>query len=375
MRILLVEPDFEDNGAIRVSLDRARRWVEAGAYVTVLFVSGQSLGKAIKVPASLDVVVASKALRSARWMLPSAILRGLHLAYRSDVVVGGREIASGLLIGSLLARLTRRPFAVTIHSDVEAALDRHGTPRHRRNVLACIREASLAVPVSDGLVQGLVELGVAESRIKVVPNGIDAAQLRLLAGYPPTLTLPTGPFMVGLGRLSHEKAFDLLIRAHAEALRGGSIPHRLLLMGEGPDHADLVQLAATLGVSDTVLFAGFVDNPYPVLARADLFVLPSRWEGFSLALAEALSLGVPAIATDCVAGPRQILEGGRHGKLVPVDDVPALAAAITHHFNHPEELRGQSLAARETIGDRFDARSAALAHLEVLEAISRRAAG
>jgi glycosyltransferase involved in cell wall biosynthesis len=371
MRILLVEPDFEDNGAIRVSLDRARRWVHKGAEVNLLIVSGHGVTAPVALPGCLRPVVASTGLRRALWTLPSVVAHGLPLARRSDVVVGGREIASGLLIGTLLAQLARKPLAVTVHSDVEAALTEYGTLRHRGNVLACIRRAGLVAPVSSGLVPGLLALGVPAKRVEIVRNGIDAARLRSLAAERPELLLPPGSVVVGLGRLSREKGFDLLIEAHALALRNGARHHRLLLMGAGPEHDNLVQLAAMLGVADSVVFGGFVDNPYPNLARADLFVLASRWEGFSLALAEAISLGVPAIACDCIAGPGEILAEGRYGRLVPVEDVHALAAAIGDHLHDPQPLRRASKAGATFVEENFDAEAAATGHLDALERLGQ----
>jgi glycosyltransferase involved in cell wall biosynthesis len=92
---------------------------------------------------------------------------------------------------------------------------------------------------------------------------------------------------------------------------------------------DLEDLARRLGIADDVAFPGFVDNPYCWLSRARLFALSSRVEGFGMVLAEALALGVPVVATDCPSGPREILQGGRYGALVPVGDPGALAAAMT----------------------------------------------
>jgi glycosyltransferase involved in cell wall biosynthesis len=371
-RVLVVEPDFNENGAVRVSLDRARRWMDMGAEVTNLFVSAHHEGSRVAVPAGLRTIAANAALRSARWMLPGALARGLPEALRADVVVAGREIASGLLIGTLLAKLARRPLAVTIHSNVEAALKHHGTPRHRRNVLACLRSAHLLVPVAQGLVRGLVDLGIRKDRIEVVENGFEPALIRANAAQEPATALPPGPFLFALGRLSEQKGFDTLIAAHARALQQGAPPHRLLIAGEGPDLEHLKALAAEQGVTDSVTFAGFLHDPHAVLARADLFVLPSRWEGFPLALSEAVLLGTPAIATDCVSGPREILDEGRFGDLVPVNDEEALAQAITMHLKEPGRLRSRAAAGAHHVETRYTAEGAARAHLEALKRLRHR---
>ena len=87
-------------------------------------------------------------------------------------------------------------------------------------------------------------------------------------------------------------------------------------------------MAASLGVANDLDLPGFVANPYAYMARASLFVLSSRWEGFGNVLAEALACGCPAVSTDCPSGPAEILADGRYGPLVPVGDAAALAAAM-----------------------------------------------
>ena len=94
-----------------------------------------------------------------------------------------------------------------------------------------------------------------------------------------------------------------------------------------------------LGVSASVDLPGFDDDPLPTIAGADLFALPSRWEGMGQSLAEALLLATPVVAADCVAGPRLMLADGAHGDLVPVGDHEALAAAISAHLRRPARLR------------------------------------
>jgi glycosyltransferase involved in cell wall biosynthesis len=118
-------------------------------------------------------------------------------------------------------------------------------------------------------------------------------------------------------------------------------------------------LAAALGVADDLLLPGFVANPHAWLARARLFVLSSRWEGSPNALAEALALGVPSVATDCLSGPRELLADGRYGPLVPVGDAPALRAAMAATLAQP--LPAEHL--RQAVGDyRQDTAAAAYLH-------------
>lgn len=135
------------------------------------------------------------------------------------------------------------------------------------------------------------------------------------------------PVVCGVGRLVPEKGFEYLIRAFA-VVREQHAEAKLILIGKGPLHESLCRLADELGVHDSIDFLGFQENPWAYMARADLFVMSSLAEAFGNVLAEALSLGTPVVATDCPFGPREILENGRYGQLVPPADSMALADAM-----------------------------------------------
>ena len=100
------------------------------------------------------------------------------------------------------------------------------------------------------------------------------------------------------------------------------------MLGEGPERSRLRSLTRELSLQKFVEMPGFVANPYHIMERSDVFVLASRFEGLPLALMEARALGIPIVSTDCVAGPREILNDGHDGLLVPVNDHVAMADAI-----------------------------------------------
>ena len=110
-----------------------------------------------------------------------------------------------------------------------------------------------------------------------------------------------------------------------------------MIIGQGELLGALRELAATLGVGEDVRFVGFQPNPWKFMKNAAVFVLSSAWEGFGNVLAEALSLGVPVVSTDCPHGPREILQDGRLGHLVPVGDPAALGQAIARTLDDPPE--------------------------------------
>lgn len=174
--------------------------------------------------------------------------------------------------------------------------------------------------------------GLPRPLIRPVPRPVIPAELfdrpRPPAGPPPHpwLGTPAVPVILGVGELCPRKDFATLVRAFAR-LRAQR-PARLLILGRGGERGRLLALAAQLGVAGEVQLPGFVADPFPYLARADLFALTSRWEGLGFVLIEALALGTPVVATDCPSGPAEILAGGRFGRLVPVGDDAALAQAM-----------------------------------------------
>ncbi len=159
------------------------------------------------------------------------------------------------------------------------------------------------------------------------------------------------PVLLGVGRLAGQKDFGTLIRAFAGVHRVQAA--RLIILGEGAQRANLEALAAELGVAEDVSLPGFADNPFAFMARADLFVLSSRFEGLPGALIQAMACGCKVVSTNCPSGPAEILKGGQLAPLVPVGDVEALTQAILATLNEPTprpELRNRAFEfSEETI--------------------------
>jgi len=134
------------------------------------------------------------------------------------------------------------------------------------------------------------------------------------------------PVVLGCGRLTKQKGFIYLIQAMARLQ--DKVPVRLVILGKGEQEAALKQLARDLDIQDKVAFIGFQSNPYKFIARADVFVLSSLWEGLPTVLIEAMACGTPVVSTDCPFGPSEIITHEINGLLVPPADAEALAAAI-----------------------------------------------
>lgn len=221
-------------------------------------------------------------------------------------------------------------------------------------------EAPLVIANSEGAAADLAaNFGVAPERLKVVHNGVDTAAARFRSAEPLEEGLTvffSRPVIAACGRLTPAKAYDGLLRAFAllkDRRRRPRSPDRpdaaLFIAGDGELRKDLFRLCASLGLAAAwrdprraagadVFFAGETENPHKYTARAALFVLSSRWEGFPNSLLEALAVGAPCAAADCASGPREILapgsspsgswpDKGPYGVLLPVLDGSAAEAA------------------------------------------------
>lgn len=187
-----------------------------------------------------------------------------------------------------------------------------------------------------------------------VANGVDREILVRRGDRPlddPWFMPGAPPVILGVGRLSRQKGFDLLIRAFAHA--AGDRPLRLVIVGPG-NPGPLQRQAAGLGVADRVRLLGFQPNPYRYIARAALVAISSRWEGSSNVVLEALALGTPVVAAACPTGIREVVAPLGEALLVPPEDPVALADAMLDRLDRPRD------------GDRLRARAEAFALDETL---------
>jgi glycosyltransferase involved in cell wall biosynthesis len=174
--------------------------------------------------------------------------------------------------------------------------------------------------------------GVAEARVSAIYNPvIDDDFLRQsneeTSELHPWFELSDRRVILAVGRLDVQKGFDTLLAAFS-ILASSDDSAYLIILGEGKHRAQLEALRKKLGLIQRVAFPGFATNPYPSMKRASLFVLSSMSEGLPGVLVQAMACGTQVVSTDCPTGPREILEDGKWGALVPVGDEVALAHAM-----------------------------------------------
>jgi glycosyltransferase involved in cell wall biosynthesis len=203
-----------------------------------------------------------------------------------------------------------------------------------------IRGADHIIVIAHELKDYLVSrVGIPPDKISVIHNPIMTEKVRKAAEEPITESWSkdhSGDFLLSVGRLELQKDYPTLFKALIRVRR--EFPIRLLILGEGTERANLESLVRSMGLEEVVRMPGFTSNPFRFMKRAKVFVFPSKHEGFGNVLLEAMACGVPIVSTDCPTGPREILEDGKWGNLVPVGDVDALAEAILESLRHPRVL-------------------------------------
>ncbi len=277
----------------------------------------------------------------------------------------------------LLARLLRRQqpeilFSTSSGANVMAALASLLTPGRRRLVLSersilarrtrlksivmtrlkrwLYPRADCITAVSLGVKRDLLRrLRLPEERVQVVYNPVLTADLTGRAAEAPSHPwfAEAPPVVLAAGRQVAAKGFDCLLDAFARIRRHREA--RLLILGEGPLRPDLEAQITHLDLEDRVSLPGFDPNPLACMARCTLFVLSSRREGLPGALIQAMACGAPAIATDCSAGPAEIISHGDSGLLVPVDDPAVLAASIEQLLGNPGARAAMALRGRQAV--------------------------
>lgn len=198
------------------------------------------------------------------------------------------------------------------------------------------------IAVSRGVADDLIGHSIVRDKdVVTAPNPVITEQTEAAAQQPPAhpwLRDKSLPVIVALGRLSHQKGFDMLLNAMSKLQQ--HVNCRLVIFGEGELREPLQQIANELGIEERVSFAGYTDNPLAEIRCADLFVLSSRFEGSPNGLVEAMSVDTPVVAFDCPHGPREILRKKLADNLVEYKNVDSLVQVIKRELNQQSKNTG-----------------------------------
>lgn len=336
-------------GAERVMANLARGFAEAGYRVDLVLTVSEGIylsqlppqvrvvdlqgGRFSRSPSSAQASSSSSTVRCL-WPLVRYLRRE-----RPGVLLGATHfINEGAIVAQRIAQgLSPSPRPTRVWVAEHTTLSQEARWVEQRSARMAPHTARWLYPWADGIIavseeaaQDLAQTtGLPRSRIQVIYNPVITPELFRAAQEPldhPWFAPGQPPVILGCGRFVAQKNFAILVEAFAQVRRRRSA--RLLLMGGGRETQALRELGQALGVGDDMLLWDFQPNPYAIMQRSALLVQSSRWEGLPTVLIEALALGLPIVATQCPSGVQEILGGGRYGRLVPVGDRDALAAAM-----------------------------------------------
>jgi len=339
--VILTLPDLVPGGAQRVFIDLAKSLTDAG-YKTTAIVAYPSRGEWSFSPATN--VIRLSDTEYGFWsplMLPILFfrLRKLLKNEHPDAVI---STLTGMNLLTILAadyRLRDYPVIVREASTMQNTA---------RQIIRTLKKrlyprATAIIAVSEGVVNELESIiGLPRSNLHIINNPVNKKHLKAASKTDVAhkwLKDKSCPVFISVGRLTKAKDYGTLIRA-LELVRL-TLPAKLVIIGEGPERPGLERLVDSLKINDAVDMPGHFDNPYALMARADVFVLSSRWEGFVNVLLEALALGMPIASTDCHSSPREILENGKYGHLAPPGNPRMLAESMLQALNSPLQSEHQ----------------------------------
>jgi glycosyltransferase involved in cell wall biosynthesis len=343
MKIALVITSLGAGGAERVMITLANHLAARGRDVTLLTFAPPGTRPYYPVDSrvtlrDLDVVTSERRLHSLQQMLWRIfVLRRALRAIEPDLVI------------SFLVKINIITILATRGLDVDLVVSECNNPERQtmNPVWRWLRDRLYGV--ADCLVtpsQGVLNVlpAAVRARGRVIPNPVD---------LPPAATRRAdGRTLIAVGRLEHQKGFDLLLPAFAR-VAADHPDWRLVIWGEGSERHRLEALREQLGLAGRVHLPGVTERPGQWVNDATLFVLSSRFESFGNVVAEAMSAGLPVISADCPWGPSEIVQHGVDGWLVPPEDVAALAEGLDL-LMRDEALRTRLAEAAARNAQRFE---------------------
>jgi glycosyltransferase involved in cell wall biosynthesis len=358
LSILFLGTQMALGGAQRLLLDQAAWFHGHNHHVTCAFLYdkenlAEAWRRSLEFPLlSLSGIRSNDTLIKKVGGLILGLLRLWRLLRRGKFDVVQTFTYDSNLLGLPLAWLAGVPVRIATHHGIIEGFPRLVERLHSALVNAGM--ASILVNVSRKVLEQAAGVGIRREHMTVIPNGIpsggrhdsDRESIRADLGVTARDVL-----ILSVGRLVYQKGHEYLVQA-MESLRG-ELPHtKAVICGEGPLRRQLQSQIDRLGLGGVVTLLGNRLDIDRFLGSADIFVLPSRWEGLPVALLEAMDAGLPVVATR-VEGVEEVVQNETHGLLVPPEDARALAESIRRLVLNPDLRQKMSLGARARIREAY----------------------
>ncbi|MBA2541087.1 MAG: glycosyltransferase [Deltaproteobacteria bacterium] len=348
-RVLFFRPQLGDGGADRVTITLLRHLDRSRFEPVIALVkrTGELLGE---VPDDVEVVD----LGASRLALAAPALARTISRLAPDVVICTAGGANVIAVAAHRLARSRARLVLSERNAVKRDVGAIRTVVERGIKRVAYRMADEITAVSDGVAEDLIsDLRLPRERVRVVYNPVIHPGQRELAAAAvehPWFTSGTPP-LIAVGRLVEQKDYPTMFDAFRRILEGAP-SSRLAIFGKGPLRAALEQRVGALGLADRIQFFGFDPNPFRYMARASVMLQSSRAEGLPGTIIQSMGCGTPVVSTDCDHGPREVIDDGANGYLVPVGDANRLADRALELLADPG-LRARFSAAAASAAQRF----------------------
>lgn len=329
--IAIFVPTLSPGGAEMVAVNLARGFSERGFRVDLLVVAGGKLRSLLPPAVNVYQIGRGRVLTA----IPGLVryLRSEHPWYLIPIMDHANIVA---IWARMLARSSTK-IAATIHCLPSQEAKNGKRLREKLSPYAMrwfLSRADRIITASACLADDAEFLtGLRPDRFSIIRNPVITNEFLRQMQTPQVDSWFSGaPVVLSVGRLTASKDFATLVRAFAKVRE--QLACRLMILGEGPERGAIEMLVSELGLTADVSLPGYVPNPASFMVQSAVFALASQREGFGNVLVEAMKCGLPVVSTDC-DGPREILEGGKYGALVPVGDVKELADAMRKALGAP----------------------------------------
>lgn len=337
IKISIIAPNLTGGGAEKIAVSLANHYSALGFSIDlVLF---QARGEYIQQISEFVNIIDLK-IKHMRLIfgLPAMIsLRSYFKNNRPNVVLSVLR-PSNIVVGLAVFKLSLNRVVFREANTLHGLL---AMPWYRRTLNKWImkmayKNADVVIANSNDTKNDLINKSIVNSyKPTVIPNPVLRSNyLELSDEHLDDEFIKHHKTIISIGRLHVQKNFPLLIKAFYKVYKNDQ-ETRLLIIGEGEEKSRLLDLINSLKLQDIVRIEGFKQNIYPFIKHSKVFALASSWEGFGNVIVEALAMGKSIVCTNCPGGPKYILDNGKYGKLVPVDNVELFAEAILESLNNP----------------------------------------
>lgn len=352
IKLLFVLPSLEGGGAERIVCNLISVLNKNIFDVNLFLFTNKGVYWKL-LPNDVNVFLGSRDKKYSKWLIIKKLYR---VSKDMDIIIGSMELMP-TYFSVLVGKLLRKKVIGWVHINIDSILnDKNNIIKFlHRNILLKLfyNKLDKIITVSNGAKENISKYlyNKNRNRIECIYNPIKINKIKEKSKEKLKEKIEK-PFIIGIGRLEKQKNFILLIKAYRILLDRG-IKHNLIILGQGSQKEYLSNEVKNLNMEEKVKFLGFKENPYKYLNQADLFVQSSIYEGLPTVLIEALVLNVPVVATNCPDGASEILDNGKYGLLVKMNDEKALADAIEKILKDKDLQKKYKIKSKDGIS-RFD---------------------